>query len=105
PRRSTQTMIGVTLSIAPTTMAIFSSESPTSTLSMPAMRSRAYEHFLARQCFGDAAENLQIRDGLPLRRIRGVDLLHASLQIGERAFLFRVDGRGEKHIGQFVQRM
>src|SRR5437763_11772574 len=91
PRRSTQTMIGVTFNRAPTTIAIFRREIATSTLSIPAMRSRARERFFARKRAGDALENLQIGNRLALRPVGGVNLLHASLQIRKRALLLHVN--------------
>src|SRR2546423_2419819 len=105
PRRSTQTMIGVTLSSAPTTMAILRMEIATSTLSIPAMRLRARERFLPRKRCGDALENLQIGDRLPFRPVGGVNLLHAALQVRERSLLLHVNGGGEQDVGDFVERM
>src|SRR5256885_13951690 len=98
-------MMGVTFSRAPTTMTIFRMEIATSTLSIPAMRSRARERFFRRKRAGDALENLQIGNRLALRPVGGVNLLHAALQIRERALLLHVDRGGEKDVGDFVQRM
>src|SRR5205807_5383201 len=119
PRRSTQTMIGVTLSMAPRTTAIFSPERPTSTQSMPCMPLRLRscqlelrDLFEAAELGGifiehrsDAAIQLQIGDRLPFRRIGLMDSLHASLQIRERPFFLYVNCRREKDVGDVVERM
>src|SRR5258708_37987787 len=105
PRRSTHTMIGVTLSIAPRTIAIFSTERPTSTQSIPCIvvlrlhrrrfGDRKCGNVIERAKLGgfriehrpDAAIHLEVAHGLSFRRIGLMDSLHASLKVGEEAFL------------------
>src|SRR5438270_286102 len=103
PRRSTHTMIGETLSMARRTIAIFSDERAMSVASKGMTSSREHGRFPARSF--DAAENLVVADGLSLGRIRREDLLLAALQIDERPFLFRMNGRREEDVGGVVERM
>src|SRR2546423_931175 len=107
PRRSTHTMIGVTLRSAPRTMAILRIESVTSVGSNGIVVLRAPGRWLA--LFGkralNAAENLVVAERLSLRRIGGEDLLRAILQIDERAVFLRVNGRRQHDVGNVVQRM
>src|SRR5207302_5878609 len=112
-------MIGVTLSMAPRTTAIFSPERPTSSQSMPCMPLRLRscqlelrDLFEAAELGGifvehrpDAAVQLEIGDRLPFRRIGLMDSLHAALQIRERPFLLDMDRRREKDVRNVVQRM
>src|SRR5689334_2501705 len=53
----------------------------------------------------DAAEELELGDRLALRRERLMDSLHAILEIGEGAFLLRMNGAGEKDVGGFGEWM
>src|SRR5256885_16960645 len=53
----------------------------------------------------DAAEDLQVGYGLTLRQVGLMDLLLAPLEVRERPLLLGVDGRGEKDVGEVVERM
>src|SRR5438270_13788509 len=103
-------MIGVTLSMAPRTTAIFSPESPTSTQSMPCMRLRLRSCQLELRDLIEAAElgrifvehrpdaavQLEIGHRLSFRRIGLMDSLHAPLQIRERPFLLDMNRRRQE---------
>src|SRR5437870_4356720 len=108
-------MIGVTLSRAPMTMAIFRASRATSVRSILGAHRFGWLELLRRgdpefrsireQLRADAAENLQVGGGLSLRRIGFVDPLLASLKIGERSVLLRVNRGGQEHVGHFIERM
>src|SRR5688572_9539572 len=70
------------------------------------VRVRALELRGLREEFrADAAEDLQIRNGLTLWRKRLVNALHASLQVRERPVLLSMNRRGEKNVGGVIQWM